>query len=222
VEVKPASHWLNIPLQIAAAIFCVLWYFHLPSPNKAVLAMATMVALMMLIDIKPLHRGIYFLLVIAFFVLENRAIDKERGDAAKNLQAINSELKQTFDWISGGEAFTAVMVDLHTMQLEVSTKGPQPLRDVYINVFNATHASENPASVRETARIISVGTVYPTVLRHLEYQLPVTGDSASFFIRIYQLNGSFSESLNLVRQNNSWTVQSMGLSRDKDGKQLIP
>jgi len=88
VEVKPANDWFHIPLQVTAGLFCVYWYFHLPSPNKAVLAMATMVALMMLMDMKPLHKGIYFFLVIAFFVLENHAIDKERADAAASLSRL--------------------------------------------------------------------------------------------------------------------------------------
>jgi len=107
------------------------------------------------------------------------------------------------------------MVDLRTLQLEVITQGPQPLRDVYLNVID-------PRRVQETAAIVNVGTVYPTVLRHLDYRLPVTGDSTSFQIRIYQTNGSFTEFLNLVRQDTFWSMKSIELYRDRDKKKLIP
>jgi hypothetical protein len=228
-EAKAANHWFHIPLQTTAAIICVFWYFHLPSPNKAVLAMATMVALMTLMNMKPLHKGIYFLLVIAFFVLENHAINKERADAeqeseriAASFKTIADELKQSLDWISGGEGYTSVIVDLRTLQLEVITGGPQPLRDVYLNVLNLTHARENPREVFETAAIVNVGVVYPTVIRHLDYRLPVNGDSASFQINIYQTNGFFTEYLNLVKQGNLWVVKSTELYRNKDKKKLTP
>jgi len=128
--------------------------------------------------------------------------------------------KQTFDWISGGDAFVTVMVDIRTLQLEVVTQGPQPLRDVYLNIFNVT-----PENIRETfntAFIVPVGTVYPTVIRHLDRQLPVSGNSASFQINIYQTNGFFTEYLNLEKPGNFWQIKSMTLYRNKDGKKLIP
>ncbi len=159
---------------------------------------------------------------IASFQAIGERIETAIKESQNQFSATMKSQKQTFNWISGGEAYVTVMVDLRTLQLEVITQGPQPLRDVYLNIFDMTHVRENPTQVFETAKIVSVGTVYPTVLRHLDYQLPVTGDSASFQINIYQPNGFFTEHMNLVKQNNSWKVKSTELYRNKDGKRLIP
>jgi len=131
------------------------------------------------------------------------------------MQKISDDLKTSSEWLSGGDAYTTVMVDLNTLQLEVITQGPQPLRDVYLNIYD-------PKRIREMAARVNVPIVYPTVLQHLDYRLPVTDESTSFMIRIYQTNGSFTEYLNLAKQGNRWIVKGTELYRDKDKKQLIP
>jgi hypothetical protein len=108
VEEKPAYHWYHFTLQVIFASLYLHWRFNLPAPNKAVLAMAAMVALMMLADMRPFHKAVYFALVIAFFTLENHAIDKERMDAkvksdndAKLEETTRQNENEKFDTIAG-------------------------------------------------------------------------------------------------------------------------
>ncbi len=222
-ENKPRNNLFHFTLQGIVALLCVCFYIHSPRSGKALVVLAFMVAVMMLVDMRPVHKGFYIAIILMLVLIENRAIDKEHEDSARNqgemmlrIEKAAKSQEQTFDWISGGEACAVFMVNPLTMQLEVSTKGPQPLRDVYINIF--TNVKDNSGAVRTIAEGLIVGTVYPTLLHKLNYHLPVAGNSVGVFIRIYQLNGSFSESFNLEKQDGLWKVGSPELRRDKDGK----
>jgi hypothetical protein len=218
-ETKPANHWYHISL---AVIFAGLWaywrLYRFPPPNKAVLAMAAMVALMMLVDMKRVHKGIYFLLVIGFFFLENHAIDKERTDSkketekvAKNFEAIADKLKESSDWITGGDAKVTVMADAR-LQLEVISGGPQPVRDVYLNIFD-------PRRPHEAAKQIHIPIVYTKFLQHWDYVFPVTDESTSFQVDIHQPNMSCIEEVKFAKEGSRWIPQP---TEPTCGKRLTP
>lgn len=97
-----AYHWFHILLQVISGTLCVYWYFRLPGPNKALLILAGMVALMMLYDMQPWQKAIYVLLVIFLIIIENRAINRDRSDAA-TLEAKRREAQNTqFQTIANG------------------------------------------------------------------------------------------------------------------------
>jgi hypothetical protein len=56
----------------------------MPAPNKAVLALTSVAALMVLAEMRPIHKTIYVFLIVALVFTENRAIDKDRREFAEN------------------------------------------------------------------------------------------------------------------------------------------
>jgi hypothetical protein len=54
---QPRRHLFHIPLQVTVAALCVYWYWHTPAPNKAVLWLGGVAALMTLVGMRPLHKG---------------------------------------------------------------------------------------------------------------------------------------------------------------------
>ncbi|SRR6266487_1145653 len=103
-EVKPAYHWFHVPLQSIGIFFCVYFYFHLPKSGKALLLLGGIVAVMMLMDMRPVHKGIYVLIVIGLILIENRALDKERTDSAKEQNDRRMEENDRFRSIADGLA----------------------------------------------------------------------------------------------------------------------
>lgn len=79
---KPSHNWFHFPILLSVSTLCLYWYWHLPAPNKAVLWLGGMAALMALVEMRPLHKALYFVLIIALIFTENRAIDKDRRDFA--------------------------------------------------------------------------------------------------------------------------------------------
>jgi len=100
VEIKPANHWFHLPLQVIGIFFCVYFYFHLPSSGKALLILGAMSAIMMFMDMRPMHKGIYVLIVLSLVLIENRALDKERMDSATEQARIRSEENEKFQGIA--------------------------------------------------------------------------------------------------------------------------
>jgi hypothetical protein len=101
----PTRHWFHIPIQAIAAALCIYWCWHTPAPNKAVLCLGGVAALMALVEMRPMHKAIYFVLIIALMFVENRAIDKDRRDFA---DAENSRRKDE------NRQFTAIGTNLET------------------------------------------------------------------------------------------------------------
>jgi hypothetical protein len=93
---KPSRNWFHIPVQIAVAAFCVYWLWHVPAPNKAVLCLGGVAAIMVLVEMRPVHKAIYFLLIIGLMFTENRAIDKDRADFARDEAGRRNEENQQF------------------------------------------------------------------------------------------------------------------------------
>ena len=80
-ENKPANRWFHIPIQSVGVFFCVYFYFHVPKSGKALLLLGGIAAVMMLMDMRPLHKGIYISIILGLVLIENHALDKERATA---------------------------------------------------------------------------------------------------------------------------------------------
>jgi hypothetical protein len=81
---KPVPHWFHFPLQIIAAGFVAYWHWKLPLPNKAVLCLAAIAALMVLAEMRPIHKALYVVLILALVMTENRAINDDREKFEKD------------------------------------------------------------------------------------------------------------------------------------------
>jgi hypothetical protein len=77
-------HLFHIPLQLAVGAVCAYWYWHVPAPSKAVLWLGGVAALMTLIEMRPLHKAIYFAMIIALIFTETRAINTDRATFSRN------------------------------------------------------------------------------------------------------------------------------------------
>ncbi len=108
----PTRHWFHIPIQVIATALCIYWYWHMPAPNKAVLCLGGVAALMALVEMRPMHKAIYFLLIVALMFVENRAIDNDRaGFAHEQAQAREREEQSRK---RGEEAFAAIGNGINT------------------------------------------------------------------------------------------------------------
>lgn len=99
---KPTNHWFHFSLQAIGILFCVYFYFHLPQSGKALLIMGGIVAVMMFMDMRPLHKGIYVAVIVGLIFIENRALDKERTDSAKEQRDRQKEENDKFQAIADG------------------------------------------------------------------------------------------------------------------------
>lgn len=97
---KPVRDWFHIPIQTTVAAFCLYWYWHAPAPNKAVLLLGGVAALMALVEMRPIHKAIYFALIVALMFVENRAIDKDRREFANAEASRRMDENQQFSNIA--------------------------------------------------------------------------------------------------------------------------
>src|SRR5258708_6492152 len=121
---KLARYWFHIPIQITVAAFCLYWRWHLPAPNKAVLWLGGVAAIMALVKMRPIHKAIYFLLIIALMFPENRAIDKDRQDFATEQARRRDEENRHFSGI--GDTITSNvqrLLDNSAMQFNTTIAG---------------------------------------------------------------------------------------------------
>jgi hypothetical protein len=98
---KPVPHWFHFPLQMVAIGCLVYWHWKLPLPNKAVLALAAIAALMVLAEMRPLHKAIYFFVIIALVATENRAINDDRAKFEKDQASQRAKETAQFQGIAG-------------------------------------------------------------------------------------------------------------------------
>jgi hypothetical protein len=85
--------------KIAAVVALIYWHWHQPAPNKAVLLLAAVASLMVLADMRPLHKTIYFVIIVGLVVTESRAIDKDRADFVRDEASRRKEENQKFSEI---------------------------------------------------------------------------------------------------------------------------
>lgn len=82
---------------IVAGAFCVYWYVRVPEAGKALLVLGAVAAIMMLVEMRPLHKALYIALILALVAAENRALNKERMDTASQSAAQLRHENERFD-----------------------------------------------------------------------------------------------------------------------------
>jgi hypothetical protein len=220
VEDRPSNNWYHFALQIIFGCLWLRWHFHIPPPNKSILAMATMVALMMLADMKPSHKSIYFLLVVAFFILENRAINKDRVDSevaskaialrmettANSQEEISNRTKDLLDEITGGDSFPEVMADVlgnGELRFSITSMGKHNLTDLRINIMSHMQRKDLHYVTQQTMHPIVLSVPIAPTHAVIGISMPVTvkweGDLDVFQIDISARNGTFMEMLDIKK-----------------------
>lgn len=161
---KPARHWFHVPVQVAVAALWVYWYWHVPAPNKAALCLAAVAAIMALVEMRPLHKALYFALIIGLLFVENRAIDKDRREFAEAEACRRQEENAEFSAIG-----TAITTNVQKLLDDSGIK------------FNKTMEEFG-----ENIKTITGGNSFPIVEVPL---LPV--DNANKFRLILQVHGKY-------------------------------
>ncbi len=101
-EKKPVSHWFHFGLQAVVGACLLYWHWNPPPPNKAVLALAACAALMVFAAMRPIHKAIYFVLIVMLVLTESHAIDKDRRDFALDEASRREQENTKFQAIANG------------------------------------------------------------------------------------------------------------------------
>lgn len=129
---QPATHWFHLPWQIIVSCVCIYWYWHPPAPNKAVLILTGVTIVMALLEMRTSHKAVYLILVLCLMFIENRAINKDRADAAAAEDARRKEEQKEFTRIGNG---IEKAVGLSQQQFQATVRQSQ-------DQFNATLKTE--------------------------------------------------------------------------------
>jgi len=95
-------HVYHAGLLSVSFAFCVYWLCALPKSGKALLLLGGVAALMLLADLHPKLKAAYVILIIGLIFIENRALDKERADSAKEQKIQRDEQNEKFKAIADG------------------------------------------------------------------------------------------------------------------------
>jgi hypothetical protein len=74
------SIWVGVPLWMAAACLTASWYFNLPTPGKAIGALAVVAGIMSVREMKVFGKMAWVALLICMLLTEFRAIDKDHAE----------------------------------------------------------------------------------------------------------------------------------------------
>jgi len=99
---ETVSHWFHFSLQIIVGAFALYWYWRLPTPNIAVLALASVAALMVLAKMRPIHKIVYFFLIVVWVATESHAIHEDRRDFAEKEATRRKQENAQFQKIADG------------------------------------------------------------------------------------------------------------------------
>jgi hypothetical protein len=102
------NFWFHAVFQITVFAIWAYWYWHVPLPGKALIAL-TIAAALMSLDIAPMQRIVWLVLVFGMAFMENRAIDHDRAKFVKDQQTFSNTQEQNFNKI--GEGIKAAIAD---------------------------------------------------------------------------------------------------------------
>ena len=120
---------IGIPLWIAGALFAGYWFFCVPTPGKAVAALAVVAGIMSVREIKILGKISWVVLLVCLLSIEFRAIDKDHADNVKAQKEFFDTQKAGFAGISTQAqtnfAATATSLKVAIMALDSTLKSSQ-------------------------------------------------------------------------------------------------
>jgi len=88
--------------QALTTFLCVLWWFRVPAPGKAILALTIAAVLVTVEGIGGWQRAIWLMLIFALAFLENRAINNDRTQFAKEQREARQRENNSFSDIATG------------------------------------------------------------------------------------------------------------------------
>jgi hypothetical protein len=103
------SLWVGIPLWLAASALSIYWYYCVPSPGKAVGALAVVAGIMSVREIKVLGKISWVVILIFMLLIEFRSIDQDRAENDKKQKDFFESQRKGFESISkqAGTNFSA-------------------------------------------------------------------------------------------------------------------
>jgi len=177
----PGHHWFHIPLQLTVAAFWFYWYWHTPAPNKAVLWLGGVAALMLLVEMRPIHKAIYFILVIGLMFMENRAIDNDRANFARDEAYRRAQENKQFSEIGTSISVNVQKLldqsDTHFLKTlkQESEQFAATMQRFQVNVDEITGGSSYVVVYPDTAKPEGRGNTFPLMINvcsHCQYSVP--------------------------------------------------
>jgi hypothetical protein len=208
------SPWFGVPLWSVSACVCLLWYFHTPSPGKAIGALAVVAGIMSVREMKVLGKILWVALLVFLLVTEFHAIDKDRAENEESQRKFFEAQQQGFEQTAqqAAQNFAATTKSLTTSitGLDTVLRTTQQVANLSkVNLLSITGGSSFPFIIPDIA-IVS-GNPLPksfTLTLKNAGKYPLTGLSVAIaHVTAESSNGS------LVRTDS-------GLSRPHDAGSL--
>ena len=127
---KSASIFHSV-FQISFIVLSAYWYWHVPAPGKCVMAIGVAAVLMTTWEMKAQHKAVWLLLVFFLAFLENKSIDKERGQANADQKAdfaLAQSTSNTASQILTTEFVLEARIDTLNRDLQAARRANNPQR----------------------------------------------------------------------------------------------
>ncbi len=110
---------VGIFLWICSACFSVKWYFHLPTPGKAIGAIAVVAGIMSVREMKVLAKISWVFLLIFMLITEFRAIDRDHAENEQKQREFFEAQKKWFD------AYINLVSPMHRKKYALDADAPR-------------------------------------------------------------------------------------------------
>jgi hypothetical protein len=165
------SPYFAAGLIVFAFACCIFWLFRIPSPGKAVTAMAVAAAVMTLRgEIGGFEKFCWLTLLFIFLIVEIRAIDKDRQEHEEKFRTTLQGFETTIAGITGGKTFPYLEVPGEQKPLGVVSlckEGTDPLYEVTLEL-SVTTPLGGGASTGRTILEVSLGNIRAGARPHFE------------------------------------------------------
>jgi hypothetical protein len=216
---KPVPHWFHFPLQIIVVGFVLYWHWKLPLPNKAVLALAAVAALMVLAEMRPIHKAIYVVLIVALVYTENRAINEDRSAFEKDQREQRRTENEKFQGIADKlSAEINGMIDLKATASQTERNIEQIKEQIKLGTADKRKAE----ALLDQAQLANSNSSTPKV-----NALALSNDMLSYFVVEEKKNPNLSphksdpESLDyLARDTREWFGEAIEGFHQKFGDRI--
>lgn len=151
------SLWFGIPLWCSAAASTLWWLFHLPSPGKAIGALAVVAGIMSVREIKVLGKVTWVVLLVCMLVIEFRSIDKDRTENDAEQKKFFDEQRQGFKEVTNQ---AKINFQETTKGLETAITSLNTTLGIATNIFQQT--APHAAILPTTFTVVNPKTVFTT------------------------------------------------------------
>jgi hypothetical protein len=162
---------IGIPLWVVSAYFAITWWFNVPSPGKAIGALATVAGIMSVREMKVSGKIAWSVLLVLMLVTEFHAIDKDRkeNDAKQkeffeaeraDFQSIATQADKDFKQTTGqlNTSIAGLTTLLNTTQKVVeNVTGGDSYAYVYPDIFQGGNPREFSLKIHNAGQEILTG-----------------------------------------------------------------